>query len=192
MHISWLGNTALKIQTKPFDKDITIVIDAYKQKKGSFPRSLTPDIALYTRGEEDVITLSGDPFVFSTPGEVDTKGVLVTSVEGHEPGEIMLRIDTEDMTLVHLGMIKKQLTAKQLEVLSGADILCLPVGNVDSFDAESAVKLVNEIEPRVVIPYAFNSDNDPDAKVVESFLKEIGSKNNTPEKKVILKEKDLR
>ena len=191
MHISWLGNTAIKIQTKPFDKDITIVIDTYKQKKGNFPRSLTPDIALYTRGEKDSITLSGAPFIFSTPGEIDTKGVLVTGVEGHEAGEIMLRVDVEDMTVVHLGMIKKQLTSKQLEVLSGVDILCLPVGHPDSFDAENAVKLVNEIEPRVVIPYAFKSDNDPEAKPIDAFLKEIGSKNGSPEKKVIIKQKDL-
>ncbi|MFA7314423.1 MAG: MBL fold metallo-hydrolase [Candidatus Magasanikbacteria bacterium] len=191
MHISWLGNSAIKIQTKPFEKDVTIVIDAYKQTKGACPRSLTPDIALYTRGEKDIITLSGDPFVFSTPGEVDTKGVLITAVDGHEAGQIMLRIDSENMTLAHVGIIKKQLTARQLEVLSNIDILCLPVGHPDSFDAENAIKLINEIEPKIVIPYAFNSDNDPDAKAIDTFLKEIGSKNSTPEKKVIIKEKDL-
>jgi len=191
MHISWLGNTAIKIQTKPFDKDVTIVIDPYKQKKGNFPRSLTPDIALYTRGEEGAITLSGEPFIFSSPGEVDTRGVLITSVDGHEAGQIMLRIDSENMTVAHVGMIKKQLTARQLEVLSNIDILCLPVGHPDSFDNENAIKLINEIEPKIVIPYAFNSDNDPDAKVIDSFLKEIGSKNGAPEKKVIIKEKDL-
>lgn len=191
MHISWLGNTAIKIQTKPFDKDITIVIDPYKQKNGNFPRSLTPDIALFTRGEKESITLSGEPFIFSTAGEVDTKGILITAVEGHNAGENMIRIDAEDMSLAHVGMINKQLTSKQVEILSNIDILCLPVGHKDSFDAEGAVKLVNEIEPRVVVPYAFNSDNDPDAKAIDSFLKEIGSKNGTPEKKVIIKKKDL-
>ncbi|MBT3539161.1 hypothetical protein HN481_03475 [Candidatus Parcubacteria bacterium] len=38
---------------------------------------------------------------------------------------------------------------------------------------------------------AFKSDNDKTAKPVDSFLKEIGSKNNEPEKKVILKKRDL-
>ncbi|OIO18805.1 MAG: hypothetical protein COY69_02215 [Candidatus Magasanikbacteria bacterium CG_4_10_14_0_8_um_filter_32_14] len=191
MHISWLGNSAIKIQTKPFDKDVTIIIDPYKQTKGSCPRSLTPDIALFTRGEKDIITLSGEPFVFSTPGEVDTRGVLITAVEGHEAGQIMLRIDSEDMTIAHVGIIKKQLTPRQLEVLSNIDILCLPVGHPDSFDVENAIKLINEIEPKIVIPFAFNSDNDPDAKAIEGFLKEIGSKNGLPEKKLIIKEKDL-
>ncbi|MFA7245176.1 MAG: MBL fold metallo-hydrolase [Candidatus Magasanikbacteria bacterium] len=191
MHISWLGNSAIKIQTKPFDKDVTIVIDAYKQAKGNSPRSLTPDIALFTHGEEEIITLSGEPFIFSTPGEIDVKGVLITAVEGHNPGEIMLRIDAESMTLVHVGMVSKQLNAKQVEILAGADILCLPVGHPNSFDAESAVKMVTELEPRVVIPYAFHSDNDPDAKAIDGFLKEIGSKGVQPETKVILKEKDL-
>lgn len=191
MHISWLGNTAFKIQTKPFDKEITIVIDTYKQAHGSFPRNLVADISLYTRGEKDSITISGNPFVLSNPGEIENKGVLVTAVQGHEKNEIMLRIDAEQVSVGHLGLCKKALTDAQLEVLSEVDILLVPVGNGDSYDAETAVKAVNTIEPRIVIPMAFKSDNDPKAAPIDIFLKEIGSPNNTPEKKVIIKKKDL-
>ncbi|PLX28172.1 hypothetical protein C0581_03150 [Candidatus Parcubacteria bacterium] len=191
MHISWLGTTAIKLQTKPLDKDIVIVIDPYKPASGSFPRSLTPEIGLYTRGEKNSITLSANPYTLSTPGEIDTKGVLVTAAEGHEAGTTMVRIDVEGVSLGHLGLTNKPLTAKQLEVLAGIDILCIPVGHPDSYDAEAAVKAVNTIEPRVVIPMAFKSDNDKTAKPVDSFLKEIGSKNGDVEKKVIIKKRDL-
>jgi len=191
MHISWLGTTAIKIQTKPFDKEITVVIDPYRPEKGLFPRSLTPHMGLYTRGEKDSVTLSGNPFVLSTPGEIDVHGVLASAVEGHEPGNTMVRIDTEGLSLGHVGLTKKSLTEKQLAMLAGVDILCIPVGHPDSFDAEEAVKIVNAIEPRIVIPCAFKSDNDPEAKPIDSFLKEIGAKNNEPEKKIILKKKDL-
>lgn len=191
MHISWLGTTAIKLQTKPYDSEITIVIDPYKPEKGTFPRSLTPHISLYTRGEEHSVTLSGNPYTLSSPGEIDTHGVLVSSVQGHESHTTMMRIDVENLSLAHLGLTNKQPTTKQLEVLSGVDILCIAVGHPDSFDAEGAVKAVNAIEPRIVIPMAFKSDNDPDAKSVDAFLKEIGSKNDKPEKKVIIKKKDL-
>lgn len=191
MHISWLGNTAFKIQVKPFDKDIVIAIDPYKQAKGAFPRSLAPDIGLYTRGEKDSITLSGSPFVLSNPGEIENKGVLVAAVQGHEKNQVILRLDAEQISVGHLGLINKQLTNEQLGVLSGVDVLLIPVGNGDGFDAEAAMKAVSSIEPRIVIPMAFKSDNDPTAKPVDNFLKEIGATKGTPEKKVIIKKKDL-
>jgi len=191
MHISWLGTSAFKLQAKPFDKDVIIVIDPYKPSSGSFPRSLAPDIGLYTRGEKDSITLSGKPFILSTAGEIDVKGVLVTAVEGHGEGQTMLRIDVEQMSLGHLGLINKPLTERQLDILSDVDILCVPVGNDESFDAQAAMKAINAIEPKVVIPMAFKSDNDLKAKPVDAFLKEIGSKNGEPEKKVIIKKRDL-
>lgn len=191
MHISWLGQTAIKIQVKPFDKDVIAVIDPYRPTTGEFPRSLMPDIGLFTKGEEGSITLSGEPFILSTPGECETKGVLITTTEGHEPGTLMIRLDAEQLSLGHLGMTSKPLTDKQLEMLSGVDILLVPVGNGEAYDAEAAAKAVNAIEPRIVIPMAFKCDTDPKAKPVDEFLKEMGSTNGTPEKKVIIKKKDL-
>lgn len=192
MHISWLGNTAIRIQSKPLHEDVVVAIDAYKSKEGSVPRSMTPQIAAYTRGEKDAITLSGAPFILSTPGECDVKGVLVTAVEGEDETSSMLRIDTENMSLGHLGLTKKQLSPRQVEVLTGVDILCVPVGHPDSYDAEQAMKIVNQLEPRIVIPMAFQSDVDPKAKTSDAFIKEIGMTGKVqPEKKVIIKKKDL-
>ena len=56
MHISWLGKTAIKLQVKPNDKDVIVIIDAYRPITGEFPRSLMPDIGLFTRGEAGGIT----------------------------------------------------------------------------------------------------------------------------------------
>ncbi len=191
MHISWLGTTAIKLQTKPFDKDVTILIDPYKPAKGSFPRSLTADIALYTRTAKNSITVSGNPFSLETTGEVETHGVLITAVRGENAGHTMLRIDTERMSIGHLGLHEKELTDAQLEMLSGVDILFLPVGDMNCFGARSAVKAIQAIEPRVVIPMAYQSDNDTDAKGLDGFIKEVGVKPREEEKKVIIKKKDL-
>ncbi len=191
MHISWLGTSAIKIQTKPLNDDVILTIDTYKPEKGSFPRSLAPQIGLYTRGEEGSITLSGDPFVLSTPGECETKGVLVTAVQGHEAGQVFFRIDSEYMSVAHLGNAKKELTDKQLEVLGDIDILIVPVGNGDVYDADQAAKAVNAIDPRIVIPMWHKSDNDPGAKPVSEFIKAFGSKDIVEETKTIIKKKDL-
>ncbi|MEK7083888.1 MAG: MBL fold metallo-hydrolase [Patescibacteria group bacterium] len=191
MHISWLGTTAVKIQTKPLDADVTIVIDPYRPAQGEFPRSLAPDIALFTRGMDGAITLSGNPFVLSTAGECETKGVLITCVEGESEGCILARLDAENLSIAHLGLIKKELTEKHLDVVGGVDILLVPVGGSEGYDAESAMKAVNAIEPRIVIPIACKSENDPSYDPVSAFLKEMGAASERPEKKIIIKKKDL-
>ena len=191
MHLSWLGNTAIKIQAKPFEKDVVLVIDPYRPALGSFPRNLTAEIALYTRGEDGSIPISGNPFTLSIPGECENKGVLITSAQGEKPDEAMFRIDAEDISVGHLGLANKQLTDAQLSVLSGVDVLFVPVGGKECYDAESAIKAINSIEPRIIIPMAFKSDNDPKYDPVENFLKEMGSGPIKPEKKVIIKQKDL-
>ncbi|PIR76686.1 MAG: hypothetical protein COU32_00830 [Candidatus Magasanikbacteria bacterium CG10_big_fil_rev_8_21_14_0_10_42_10] len=191
MHISWLGNSAIKIQTKPLDEDVVVVIDPYKPDTGNFPRSISPQIGLYTRGEEGSVTLSGDPFVLTTPGECETKGVLVTAVQGHEPGQIFLRIDSEYLKIAHLGNASKQLTNEQLEVLGDVDVLIVPVGGKGCYNAEDAVKAVNAVEPRIVIPMMFQSDIDPSADPVSAFVKAYGAKDVVEEAKTIVKKKDL-
>ena len=189
MHISWLGGTAVRLQTKNADEDVVIIIDAYKPESGSFPRSLTPDIAILTRGEEGTV-LAGDPFILATPGECDLKGVLMSAVAAGETGTVA-RLDAEGLSIGHLGLTNQPLNDRQREVLGDVDVLFVPVGGGDGYDATAAVKAVNAIEPRIVIPIAFQSDVDPKANPVSAFLKEMGAATTEPEAKVIIKKKDL-
>ena len=191
MHFTWLGNTAIKIQTKHEGRDVVVVIDPYKPSTGAFPRNLAPDIGLYTRGEKGSITLSGIPFILSKPGECETSGVLITSTAGFEPGTTMLRLDAEGISVGHLGLINKTPSNKQFDVISGVDVLLLPIGHPDAFTAEAAMKIVSIVEPKIIIPMAFKSENDPTAKSVDNFLKEMGASAEKPENKAIIKKKDL-
>jgi L-ascorbate metabolism protein UlaG (beta-lactamase superfamily) len=190
MHIHWLGNTFVKLQMKPADTDVTVLIDPYVQPVGTQPRSLLADIVIGTHGEKNMITLQGTPFSLLTPGECETHGVLIAAVQGHTAGELMVRIDAEGVSIGHLGNTSKQLTDAQLEVLSGVDVLLVPVGGGTTFDAQSAMKAINSIEPRIVIPIAYQTDTDPDAAPISTFLKEFGSAPN-PEKKTIIKKSTL-
>ena len=191
MHFSWLGGTTVKIQAKPLDQDVVIIIDPYKPTVGAFPRNLSPDIGLYSRGEENSITLPNHPFILATAGECETKGVLITAAPGHTAETLVLRIDAEDLSVGHLGRTDSPLNDAQLEVLSEVDVLFVPFGGEGCYDAEEAVKAVNAVEPRIVIPMAFQSDNDPSSAPVAQFLKEMGAANGQPEKKIIIKKKDL-
>jgi L-ascorbate metabolism protein UlaG (beta-lactamase superfamily) len=103
----------------------------------------------------------------------------------------MVRLDAEGMSIAHLGLAKKTLNQAQREVLSDVDILFVPVGGIQSYDVEAAVKAVNDLEPRVIIPIAHQSDNDPTAAPASQFCKEMGVPMKELETKIILKKKDL-
>lgn len=191
MHISWLGGATIKLQTKPVADDVIILLDPYKPSTGDFPRSLTADVVVATRGEENLVTLSGTPFLLASPGECETKNVLMTAATSQIAGQTIARLDTEQLSIGYLGLAQKTLNDEELDIVSGVDILFVPVGGENCYDAEMAVKVVNEIEPRIVIPMAYNSDNDPKAAGVSEFLKAIGLKAEEPQSKVIIKKKDL-
>jgi len=191
MHISWLGQTCIKLQTKNLDKDVTILLDAYKPKTGEFPRSFSPDVALFSAGQENAATLSQDPFVISSLGEVEVKNVMIYAVPGPE-GSVIYKLNGESLTLVHLGRLKKMLDSSEMEKILGPDILFIPVGGGANYlDAKTAAALATALEPRIIIPLAYKCDTDPDAAPITAFIKELGIKPEATEKKVIIKKKDL-
>ncbi len=191
MHISWLGSTTFKIQTKPLSDDVMVLLDPYKPAHGEFPRSLAADIVIGTQGNNNLVQISGSPFVLSSPGECETKGVLMTATSSQTPGQTVVRLDSEQLSIGFLGNASKPLNDQEMEVVTGVDILFVPVGGENSYDAETAVKMVNGIEPRIVIPMGQRSENNPNAADVSAFVKAIGLKADEPQTKVILKKKDL-
>ncbi len=190
MHISWLGQTCVKLQTKNLDEDVVILLDAYKPDKGNFPRNFSPQIALFSKGQDNAATVGG-AFILDTLGEVEIKNILITALPGSD-NNIIFKINAEGMNLVHLGRQNKKIDAAILEKIGTPDILFIPVGGGEDYlKPEEAAEIVNELEPRVVAPVAFKCDTDPSALPVNAFLKESGLKDGQPEQKIIIKKKDL-
>lgn len=190
MHISWIGQTCVRLQTKNGDEDITVVIDGYKPEVGDFPRSFSPQIALYSHGEEDTTTLSQEPFIFSSSGECEVKGVMCYSFPTAD-GQVF-KINSENINLIHLGKITKKLSNEVLEKLGTPDVLFIPVGGGKEYlSAADAAEMVTAMEPRIVIPMAYQCDTDPKAGTLSDFVKVLGIKPDVTDKKIILKKKDL-
>lgn len=191
MHFNWLGQTCVKLQTKNQDEDVVIILDAYRPDQGDFPRNLAPQIALFSHGTDNAVTMAQNTFTVDTLGEMEIKGVMVYATPGSD-GNIIFKINAEGMNIVHLGKITKKIENEDLEKLSGPDILFIPVGGKDEYlDAEEAAKLVTILEPRIVIPMGYQCDTDPKVGTLSDFIKEIGLKPETTEKKMIIKKKDL-
>lgn len=191
MHISWLGQTCVKLQTKHLNEDVITIIDPYKPDEGEFPRNLSPQIALFSNGEKNSITLSQNSFILSTLGECEIKEVMITGFPS-EGGNIIYKIIAEQLSIVHLGRLKKKPEISEIEKIGSVDILLLPVGNGKEYlSAEDATNLLTAIEPRIVIPIAYQCDSDRNATPISQFIKESGMKPDVTDKKIIIKKKDL-
>ncbi|MBU0546401.1 MBL fold metallo-hydrolase [Patescibacteria group bacterium] len=192
MHISWLGQTCIKLQTKnKKEEDVVILIDPYRPKNGDFPRSFTPQIAVFSHGSEDAVTLSQNPFVIDTLGEVEVKDVMFYTLPG-EDNNLITKINCEGMNLLHLGKTSKKLDGNNIEKIGPVDILFVPVGNAGVYlDPENAAQIVTALEPRMVIPMAYKCDTDPEVGALDDFVKELGLKPDLADKKIIIKKKDL-
>ncbi len=205
MQITWFGHSSFRIQGKVGADIITVVTDPfYPEKVGLKLPRLEAEIVTISHDHDDhnnSDAVKGEPFVIHGPGEYEVKGVVVDGIQsfhdtskGAERGDnIMYRFEIEDIVVTHLGDLGHELDDKQLERLEGTDILLVPVGGVFTIDAQKAVSVINQIEPRIVIPMHYQIPGLKLSKplgTLEQFLKAIAVKPRNEEKFKISK-KDL-
>lgn len=183
MHISWLGHSAFKIETKtPLKEEVVLLLNPYQTPKSDLPRNLKSDLVLLTNGTENTITLSGEPFIVSTPGEYELQGVMIYAIpfgsaNPKEPQQIIYHIETESMSVTYLGNFKGKITDEMADKLGVVDILLLPCGGKDLLNADEASQIVNDLEPRIVIPHSFTPPGGKEAfDSVDKFAKLMGQK----------------
>jgi L-ascorbate metabolism protein UlaG (beta-lactamase superfamily) len=185
MQIHYFGLSSFKIITK----EATIITDPFDKTSGLTPPRGNADILILSEKNNPLYSavsgISGEPFLVNDPGEYDTKGVTVTGLPVKQDGSYVTAflIESEDIKILNLAHIKDfSLKEDELEALGQIDILIIPVGGGTVMDASTAAQIVNDIEPKIVIPSHY-------AKV-ESFIKEMGGKSEEMDK-LMLKKKDL-
>lgn len=202
MIITWQGHSCFKIQDKTGTDGVTIATDPFENKIGLRVPNFESDIVTVSHNHYDhnnVKALRGEPFIINTAGEYDVKGIGVKGIEsfhddkqGKERGiNIIYRFEIDGISVAHLGDLGHALDDKQLDALSGIDILLIPVGGKYTIDAKKAVEVVSQIEPRIVIPMHYSV---PGLKIdidgVDKFIKELGI-NPTKEEKLKISKKEL-
>lgn len=204
MKITWHGQSCFRLLVKSNNGGkITLLIDPYDKKIGLTPPRGAADIVLITHDHPDhnnLETVSNTPFIINGPGEYDVKGVYIKGIysyhdnsKGTERGaNTIYVIEVEDLKICHLGDLgQKELADTQLEKIGEIDILMVPVGGTFTINSEEAVKIINQIEPSIVIPMHYKI---PGITIkldeVKDFLKEIGLQPETTEE-INVKKLDL-
>ena len=203
MQITWHGHSAFRLQGKNNSDIVSVVTDPYKSEfTGLKMPRLEADILTISHDHNDhnnLDAIKGEPFVIRGAGEYEIKGVYVDGISSYHDAEkgakrgnnIIYRIEIEDIVVTHLGDLGTELDDKQLERLEGTDILLIPVGGVYTIDAQKAVSVINQIEPRIIIPMHYKTPGlKIDLDTVDKFLKAIAVKPRYEEKLKVSK-KDL-
>lgn len=194
MQIQYFGLSSFKITTK----SATVITDPFDKDSGLTPPRGAADIVVLSEKTNPLISatsgISGDYFNVSDPGEYDVKGVTITGIPLKQEGTYITvyLLESEDIKILNLSHIHEfNMTQDDLESLGEIDVLLLPVGGNTVLNASEAVKIVNEIEPKIVIPSYYKTTGlIIDVDGLEKFQKEMGSKTEAVEK-LTVKKKDL-
>jgi len=205
MQIIWKGQSLFQITAVPKkNSQIRIVIDPFSEEIGLKLPKMEADIVLVSHNHYDhnnTKAVLGNPFLIEGPGEYEIKDVFVQGIpswhdekEGKERGEnTIYTIEVEEMVICHLGDLgQKELTTDQLEKIGIVDILMIPVGGTYTIDAKTAVKIMSQIEPKIIIPMHYQI---PKLKIklagIDIFLKTLGIKKLEALPKLSIRKKEL-
>jgi len=207
MTIQWYGHSCFKISTKPEGRgsgeDVVIFTDPYNKEIGLRPPQGRADIVTVSHNHFDhnnAEALRGEPAVLDLPGEYSIKGVSIKGVnsfhdkkEGAEKGlNTIFVFESEGIRFCHLGDLAHALDKKQLEEINGVDILAIPVGGRFSLNGKEAKAVVDQVEPKVVLPMHYKIRGSKfQGEDEKSFCKEIEICPREKMPKLILKKKDL-
>jgi len=203
MQIQYIGHACFKLIGKDNKGNaVSLVTDPFGPEYGLCLPSTEADIVTVSHQHKDhnnIGGIKGAPYVIDTPGEYEVRDVFIQGIDsfhdekgGVERGaNIIYRISIEDLVITHLGDLGHALDTKQSERLEGTDILFIPVGGIYTLNASKAVEVINQIEPRMVIPMHYKTTGlKIELDVLEKFIKEIGIK-PTEEEKLKIAKKDL-
>jgi L-ascorbate metabolism protein UlaG (beta-lactamase superfamily) len=153
VELSYFGANCLRISTKKAQ----LVVDDNLKKLGLKTVTKLTDISLKTLKD---IPDHESHFKVDMPGEYETAGVIIHGVaarahmdeEGKHTSTIYT-LEADGTRVAILGHVYPELSEDQLEQIGMVDILVVPVGNSGyTLDAIGALKLIKQIEPKVVIP----------------------------------------
>ena len=135
----------------------------------------TQGIVVRTEGKTDPERLrarDGEIQEVCGPGEFEIGGV---SILGLAAGETtVMRVAVDDVRVVVAGRLRRQLTEEEIDSLGHVDVLVIPVGGGDALGAIDAAKLVNAVEPSIVVPARYGSGDGGEYDPVGKFAKEMG------------------
>ena len=207
MEISWIGHSSVRIR----GREATVIIDPWDKKTFGTMSRPKAHLILHSRSGDplssgnDQVAPAGNqtPIVFDRPGEYEISGV---QVEGYKTSESTVKteadsepiqavaggtswlIKLEGISIGILSGLKHALPTTGKGLFTNADVVLCPIGLAEAIPQEIMVKTVREINPSVVIPYGYDSEEDEN---LTAFVGAFGSSVSDPVDSLTIAGKDV-
>lgn len=181
MFITRLGQSQFLIKDKIKQPKVSIMVG---QNNKELNNSLLKDIHICLFGlGESVSGLSDDIFLVNYPGEYDVKDVMIKGIQDGK--YIIYKLDIFGEKIVYLeGLDNVNIDDQKLEQLGEAHVLIISISK-DDIDVKSAAKIINRIEPRLVIPMNYKEEE------LAQFLKILGVDHQVEEESIQMQSDSL-
>jgi L-ascorbate metabolism protein UlaG (beta-lactamase superfamily) len=204
MEISFYGQSCFRIKTTKN----AIVTDPYSPETGIKLPKLNADIVTVSHDHYDhnnisAVNAANDqnrPYIITGPGEYEINNVFVYGYptfhdqeSGKERGKnTIYLIVIDDVRLLHLGDLGQVLSDELVSKIGTVDVLFIPVGGKYTIDGKEAVKVVGQIDPKIIIPMHYHLDRIKiDLEPVSHFLENMGIEKLQPQDNLVIQSSSL-
>ena len=165
MKIKWYGHSCFELR---FSGGPYVVADPFDDHVGYPLCEARAYIVTTSHGHGDhsyVASVQGCPTVLNRSGMFTLDDLLVKAVKSYHDAEnggrrgdnLIFIYESDDLKLAHLGDLGHEPDLKQYAALDGTDVLMIPIGGYYTIDTDTALKVIEHIRPRVVIPMHFKT-----------------------------------
>ena len=180
MKLKYYGHACFSLS---YEGGPTLVIDPFDETVTYPPCDEICDAALLSHDHFDhnhVQTLRGDFVTIRSAGAYDVQGVRITAVDSFHDKKggalrgknLILRIEGGGLTIVHLGDLGHMPDEKQLEAMSGADIMLVPIGGTYTIGTPEEVIRLARPKHAVAMHYR-TPDYDFNTSTCEAFERDM-------------------
>ena len=188
MEITWLGHACFRLRAD----DTVLMTDPFQASVGLRADNRPATVVTVSNthpNHSNWQEVTGDPKVFSSPGEYEYSGVSVRGVmtplsagTAQERRNVAYSIGLDNVNICHLGDIAEPLSPRQIDELSPVDVLLVPTGGGCTLDVERALQVLQDLSPKIVIPMHYSIPNvSVPLEGVETFLRLMGFSDVQPQ-----------
>jgi L-ascorbate metabolism protein UlaG (beta-lactamase superfamily) len=181
-------------------KGTRLVVDDNLAELGGKTVLRADDIALFTGPHPDPkLPLK---LVVDDPGEYEVSDMSVVGIpvqahmdEKDTKRATMFKVSAGDLDLLFVGHVYPDISEAQLEAIGHVDVMFVPVGGHGyTLDAVGALKVIKEVEPKLIIPTHYNDSTlhyPVPQQDLEQVLKELSMEPKETVAKLKLKSGEL-
>jgi len=194
INLTWVGQSTFLMST---GDGVRVLMDPVNPNmaKAEVPDIIDLVTISHEHGDHNYTTLAkGNPTIVhgltgSEFAKVDAtfKGIPFRTVGSYHDNQggsqrgknAIFVFELPGLKVVHLGDLGHVTNESQVSAIGATDILLIPVGTGPTIDIQSAIEVIKQLKPRVVIPMHYTPANAPAGGfrlgTVEDFIKAVGT-----------------